>query len=114
MGWGGWRQMIYFEGSVGALQLVALLHALAPAILRVAAVLERAPLLLEAHHLLAREPVEFLVELAHRQRDELVVVQEVHAARAGPQADHQTGAAAAAATAAAAAATAAAALITPP
>ena len=83
---------------IGALEFVALLHALAAAVLRVAPVLERPPLLLEAHHLLTRESVQLLVEFAHRQRDELVVVEQVDARRR-TQADQVIAAAAAAAAA---------------
>ncbi|KAJ8876796.1 hypothetical protein PR048_021243 [Dryococelus australis] len=65
------------QAAVRHLELVPLLQPLGAAVLRVAAVLERAPLLLQPHHLLAREPVQLLVELAHRQRHERVVVEDV-------------------------------------
>lgn len=67
----------YLEGGVGAFELVTLLHSLGAAVLGVAAVLQRAPLLLEPHHLLAGEAVELLVEFADREGDERVVVQQV-------------------------------------
>lgn len=55
---------MYLEGRVGAFQLVALLHAFGTAVLGVAAVLERPPLLLQPDDLFAREAVELLVEFA--------------------------------------------------
>ena len=69
--------MRYLEGRVGAFQLVALLHALGAAVLGVAPILQSPPLLLEPDDLFAREAVEFLVEFADRERNELVVVQQV-------------------------------------
>ena len=97
----------HLEGRVGALELVALLHPLGAAVLRVAAVLERPPLLLQPDHFLAGASVELLVQLADRQRNELLIVQQVvapaaaahrllavhHSAGIGPQADHHAAAA---------------------
>ena len=69
------------QAAVGLLQVVALLEPLRAAVLRVAAVLEGAPLLLEPDDLLAGAAVEALVELAHGQGHEhLVVEAEVLAA----------------------------------
>lgn len=52
----------YLEGGIGGLEFVALLHAFAAAVLGVAAVLQRAPLLLQTHHFLAREAVQLLCD----------------------------------------------------
>ena len=90
----------YLEGRIGALELVALLHPFGAAVLRVAAVFQSATLLLQSDDLLAREAVQLLVQLANRERDELVVVEQVVAhlvvapvaARAGTEAHHHAGA----------------------
>lgn len=60
---------------------MTLLHALRSTVLSVAAVFQRPALLLQADDLLAREAVQLLVQLAHRQRYELVVVEQVAAHR---------------------------------
>uniref|UniRef100_A0A182J7L2 Uncharacterized protein n=1 Tax=Anopheles atroparvus TaxID=41427 RepID=A0A182J7L2_ANOAO len=87
--------------AIGKLQVVPLLEPLRAAVLRVAAVLERAPLLLQPHDLVAGAAVQALVQLAHRQRHQQVVVDQVlrrqPVARAGPA--HSVVAAAAAAAA---------------
>ncbi len=56
---------------------MTLLHSLGAAVLGVAAVLQRPPLLLEPDHLLTGEAVELLVEFTDREGDERVVVQQV-------------------------------------
>ena len=68
------------EFRVLLFQDMTLLHAFTPAVLGVAAVLECAPLLLEAHHLVAGKALEAPVELAHRQRHEVFVVDVSQAA----------------------------------
>lgn len=55
------------------LQCVAVLQALVAAGLCVAPVLERAALLLEAHHLVLADAAQVSVELAHRQAHQLLV-----------------------------------------
>lgn len=55
------------------LQCVAVLQALVAAGLCVASVLERAALLLEAHHLVLADAAQVSVELAHRQAHQLLV-----------------------------------------
>lgn len=52
---------------------MAVLQALVAAGLRVATVLERAALLLEAHHLVLADAAQVSVELAHRQAHQLLV-----------------------------------------
>lgn len=69
--------MGYLERSVGAFQLVTLLHALGTAILGVTAILQGPPLLLESDDLLTRESVQFFVKFANGERDELIIVQQV-------------------------------------
>lgn len=65
------------ERALLALQHVPLLHALVAAGLRVAAVLQGTPLLLEADDLLLAEASQLAVELPHRHADQLLVRESI-------------------------------------
>lgn len=67
---------------VGVLQLDALVHPLGPAALRVTAVLERPPLLLEPRNFLLGDALQPLVEVAHRKLQQQRVVDQVVRGRA--------------------------------
>lgn len=66
---------LVLQAPVGLFEVVALLQPLRPTVLRVAAVLERAALLLQSHHLLSGAAVQPLVEFPHRQRHQHLVVE---------------------------------------
>lgn len=70
-----WRRGSYLlrEHVLLRLQCVAVLQALVAAGLGVAAVLQRPPLLLEAHHLVLAHAAQVPVELPHRQAHQLLV-----------------------------------------
>lgn len=73
VGPGGGGSYLLCEHVLLRLQCVAVLQALVAAGLGVAAVLQRPPLLLEAHHLVLAYAAQVSVELAHRQAHELLV-----------------------------------------
>lgn len=64
---------LVLQGALLGLQHVPLLDTLEAAGLRVAPVLQGAPLLLQADHLLLAEAPQLPVQLAHRHADQLLV-----------------------------------------
>lgn len=63
--------------TIGDLQVVSLLESFAATVLCVAAIFQRTSLLLQSYDFLARTTVQSLVQLAHSQRHQQIVVNQV-------------------------------------
>lgn len=83
--------------TIGDLQVVALLEALAAAVLCVAAIFQSPPLLLQPHDFFARAPVQALVQLAHGKRHQELVANQLVAVSTADRAAVAAGVAARAA-----------------
>ena len=63
---------LVLQHAILRFEVVALLHAFAAAVLRVAAIFQRAPFLFEADDFVARCAVKAFVEVAHGQRNQVL------------------------------------------